>query len=414
MGKLNDKAVQAAQPGEKVRKISDGDGLSLVVQPNGSKLWWLRYRFGGKEKTLSLGQYPLVTLKQAREWAYDARKLLAAGSDPGEVKKAAAAEAAPASAPIGETVEQIAREWFEKFSKQWAPGHASKIERRLERDLFPHLGRAGIAAVRPAELLAVARRVEARGAVETAHRLLNNCGQVWRYAVATGRAERDITGDLKGALPPVKTSHLGAITEPDEVGALLRAIEEYRGGEVVRLALRLAPHVFLRPGELRQGRKEEFKLGEEAGEWEIPAKKMKGRRPHVVPLSRQAVEIIRDAMEAAGDSEWLFPSPLSASRCISDMALLTAIRRMGYSKEEMTAHGFRAMASTNLEHLGYDVRLIELQLAHADQNDVRAAYKRDVSRLQIEARAKMMQDWSDYLDSLRVGAQVIPFRSASS
>lgn len=406
MGKLNDKAVQAAQPGEKVRKISDGDGLSLIVQPNGSKLWWLRYRFGGKEKTLSLGQYPLVSLRQAREWAHDARRLLAAGSDPGEAKKTASAEAAPA--PAGETVEAIAREWFEKFSKQWVPGHASKIERRLERDLFPHLGKTEIAAVRPAELLAVARRVEARGAVETAHRLLNNCGQVWRYAVATGRAERDITGDLKGALAPVKSEHLGAITEPGEVGALLRAIEEYRGGEVVRLALRLAPHVFLRPGELRQGRWEE--INEEAGEWVIPAEKMKGRRPHIVPLSRQALAIIEDLREVTGGGEWMFPSPQSAARCISDMALLTAIRRMGYGKEEMTAHGFRAMASTNLEHMGCDVRLIELQLAHADQNDVRAAYKRDVSRLQIEARAKMMQEWSDYLDALRTGAKVLPFK----
>lgn len=406
MGKLNDKAVQAAQPGTKARKISDGDGLALVVQPNGSKLWWLRYRFDGKEKTLSLGQYPLVTLKEAREQAFEARKLLANGVDPGEVKKAAIVEASPA--PLGETVEQIAREWFEKFSKQWAPGHASKIERRLERDLYPHLGKAEISAVRPAELLAVARRVETRGAIETAHRLLNNCGQVWRYAVATGRAERDITSDLKGALAPTKTAHLGAITEPQEVGALLRAIEEYRGGEVVRLALRLAPHVFLRPGELRQGRWSE--INEEAKEWLIPAEKMKGRRPHVVPLSEQSLAIIAELREVSGESEWMFPSPQSATRCISDMALLTAIRRMGYGKEEMTAHGFRAMASTNLEHMGYDVRLIELQLAHADTNDVRAAYKRDVSRLQIEQRTKMMQEWSDYLDALKTGAQVLPFK----
>lgn len=410
MGKLTDKAVLAAKAQDKDYKIFDGDGLFLLVRPSGSRLWRLKYRFNSKEKLLALGAYPLVTLKDARERTFEARKRLDQGFDPSEDRKEAKIERESLPVGKGETVELIAREWFEKFSTQWSATHASKIGRRLERDLYPHLGKSEIADVRPAELLAVLRRVEARGAIETAHRLLNNCGQVWRYAVATGRAERDITSDLKGALPPVQSKHLGAITAPVEIGSLLRAIEEYRGSDVVRLALQLAPHVFLRPNELRQGRWEE--LQEEAREWRIPESRMKGRRPHIVPLSDQVMEILAELRKVTGDGDLMFPSPQSSTRAISDMALLTAIRRMGYSGEEMTAHGFRAMASTNLEHMGYDVRVIELQLAHADQNDVRAAYKRDVSRLQVELRAKMMQEWSNYLDGLRARSNVVPLKKA--
>jgi integrase len=408
MGKLNDKTISAARAQDKDYKLSDGDGLFLLVKANGSKLWRMKYRVGSKEKLLSFGQYPLVTLKEARDRTFEARKLLAGGIDPSDAKKAAKTVR---ESEVTETVEQIAREWFDKFSTQWAPGHASKIIRRLERDLFPHLGKNEIKGVMPVGLLAVLRRVEARGAVETAHRLMNNCGQVWRYAVATGRAERDITGDLKGALAPVKGVHLGAITDPCEIGALLRNIEEYKGSDVVRLALQIAPLVFVRPGELRQAKWCEIDIDKR--EWTIPAEKMKGRRPHVVPLSTHAMTIIEDLKKISGDSEYLFPTPQSKTRCLSDAALLSALRRMGYSKEEMTAHGFRAMASTNLEQLGYDVRIIELQLAHADGNEVRAAYKRDTSRLQIEQRAKMMQGWANYLDGLRSGMQVVPFKKVA-
>lgn len=263
MGKLNDKAVAAAKPGEKDYKLADGDGLHLLVKTNGSKLWRLKYRIVGKEKLLSFGQYPIVSLKNAREWALEARKLLAAGLDPMQVRKEAKSAAiASASAPaeVLETLEAIAREWFDKFSSQWVDSHASKIIRRLERDLFPHFKGIGINTVKPIELLAVLRRVEARGALETSHRLLQNCGQIWRYAVATGRAEYDITLSLRGALPPAKETHLGAITEPSEIGKLLRNIDEYKGSEVVRHALKLAPLVFVRPGELRQSKWEEFDL----------------------------------------------------------------------------------------------------------------------------------------------------------
>lgn len=415
MGKLNDKAIQAAKPEEKQYKIADGDGLALIVKPSGTKLWWFRYRLSGKEKTLALGTYPVITLKAARERTQEAKKLLANGSDPMKVKKDAKAAIVEAAIKSEETVEAISREWFEKFSSQWVDSHGSKILRRLERDLFPWIGKDEIKSVPPATLLAVLRRVEARGALETAHRLHQNCGQIWRYAVATGRAERDITGDLKGALPPAKETHLGAITKPEEIGALLRNIDEYKGSEAVRLALRLAPYVFVRPGELRHAEWTEFPNFDNedaAEEWVIPAGKMKAKRQHVVPLSRQVIQILAELKEITGDGKYLFPAVNSRSRCLSDTALLMALRRMGYRKEEMTAHGFRAMASTNLEQLGFDVRLIELQLAHADTNDVRAAYKRDTSRLQIEQRRKMMQHWADYLDSLQQGAQVLPFKIA--
>jgi integrase len=409
MGKLNDKSIQAEKPSERPRKLADGDGLTLVIQPNGKKLWWFRYRFAGKPKTLSIGEYPAITLKDAREHALQARKLLANGADPQEEKKRAKALLVESEAEPVDTVEQISREWFEKFGQQWVESHASKISRRLERDLYPHLGKTEIKTVTPAALLSILRRVEVRGALETAHRLLQNCGQIWRYAVATGRAERDITQDLRGALPPARETHLGAITEPREIGVLLRNIEEYKGSEVVRAALRLAPLVFVRPGELRQAKWEEFDLHGRL--WTIPAGRMKAKRPHVVPLSDQTVALLND-LRAVHSSDYLFPSPRAMTRCLSDVALLAALRRMGYTKEEMTAHGFRALASTNLEQLGYDVRLIELQLAHADQDQVRAAYKRETHLLRLDERKDMMQRWADYLEQLKQGAQIISIRAA--
>lgn len=408
--KLNDKQIQAAKPKTEQYNMADGNGLVLIVRANGTKFWWLRYRFGGKAKTLSLGTYPLISLKDARERTYNARKLLADGTDPGEVKKAVKIAANESPAVLIDTVEMIAKEWFEKFSSQWVDSHADKIIKRLERDLFPHLGKQELKGVTPATLLAVLRRVEARGAIETAHRLHQNCGQIWRYAVATGRTERDITGDLKGAIPPAKGTHLGAITAPAEIGVLLRNIDEYTGSEVVRLALKLAPMVFVRPGELRQAEWTEFDFEEKL--WTIPEGRMKAKKPHIVPLSDQTVAILEELRKITGGGKYLFPSPRSQTRCLSNTALLAALRRMGYTKEEMTAHGFRAMASTNLEQLGYDVRLIELQLAHSDQNEIRAAYKRETHRLMIPERTSMMQAWGNYLDGLRSGAQVLPFKRA--
>jgi integrase len=410
MGKLNDKAIQAAKPREKQYKLTDGDGLTLIVQPTGKKLWWQRYRFGGKEKTFSLGPYPLIGLKDARAKSFEARRLVFDGIDPSKARQAVRAAQAESAKAAGETVEVISREWFQKFSPQWVDSHADRIIRRLEKDVFPFIGNRAIRSVTPVQLLEVLRRVESRGAVETTHRVLQNCGQVWRYAVATGRVERDISGDLKGAIPPAKVKNLGAVVEPAEIGVLLRNIDEYHGSNVVKAALKLAPLVFLRPGELRHAEWDEFDFTN--NEWKIPAEKMKGKRPHVVPLSTQTLALLTELRHLTGEGQYLFPASNSRTRPISDMALLSAIRRMGYGKEEMTAHGFRAMASTNLENLGYDVRLIELQLAHVDQNEVRAAYKRDVSRLQLEQRSKMMQHWADYLDELKAGAKILPFRAA--
>lgn len=415
VGKLNDKAAAALKAAEKDFKVSDGDGLFMLVKTNGSKLWRLKYRFGGKEKLLSLGQYPTVSLKQAREWALDARKLLAGGIDPGQVKNkakaaqiaTAAAIAAPPAQPV-DTVEEISREWLEKFSKRWSDGHLSKLTRQLENNLFPWIGKQEIKSITPAGLLTVLRRVEARGALDTAHRLHQTCGQIWRYAVATGRAERDITGDLKGALPPTEETHLGAITDPTGVGRLLRNIDDYKGSYVVRLALQIAPLTFVRPGELRQAKWTEFDF--EKNLWIIPSERMKMRKPHIVPLSSQVLQLLEELKLACIGSELLFPSPRSKTRCISDMTMLNAFLSMGYERGEMTAHGFRALASTNLEQLGYDVRLIEVQLAHADKDEVRAAYKRDEHLLRLDERKKMMQRWADYLDALRAGAVVLPFK----
>lgn len=415
VGKLNDKAAAALKAAEKDFKVSDGDGLFMLVKTNGAKLWRLKYRFAGKEKLLSFGQYPLVSLKQAREWTQEARKLLAGGNDPGQIKAetkaaqitSAAAVAAPLAEPV-DTVEEISREWLEKFSKRWSDGHLSKLTRQLENNLFPWIGKQEIKSITPAGLLAVLRRVEARGALDTAHRLHQTCGQVWRYAVATGRTDRDITGDLRGALPPAVETHLGSITEPIKVGQLLRNIDDYKGSHVVRLALQIAPLVFARPGELRQARWNEFDF--EKNLWLIPEERMKMRKPHVVPLSSQVLKLLNELKLASNGSELLFPSPRSQTRCISDMTMLNAFLTMGYQRGEMTAHGFRALASTNLEQLGYDVRLIEVQLAHADKDVVRAAYKRDEHLLRLEERKKMMHHWADYLDSLRTGAAVLPFK----
>lgn len=407
MGKLSDKQILSAKSKDKQYKLIDGDGLNLVIKPNGTKLWWLRYRVNGKEKTFSIGQYPLVSLTTARVKAFELRQQLSNNLDPMQVKREKAAERAIAQKPI-DTVEAVAREWFLKFSPQWVDSHSSKIIRRLERDLFPHIGASDIAKITPASLLMVLRKIESRGALETAHRLHQNCGQIWRYAVATGRAERDITGDLRGALPPARETHLGAITDPKEIGALLRNIDDYKGSEVVRFALKLAPLLFVRPGELRHAKWEEFDIPNSI--WTIPAGRMKAKRPHVAPLSKQVTALLND-LRKLHTSDYLFPSPRATTRCLSDVALLAALRRMGYTKDEMTAHGFRSMASTNLEQLGFDVRLIELQLAHADKDQVRAAYKRETHLLRLDERKEMMQRWAEYLDQLKKGAEVIPLRA---
>jgi len=403
---LTDRALRSAKPQSKTVKLFDGGGMYLEINPGGGKWWRWKYRYTGKEKRLSLGVYPDVSLKAAREKRDAARRQLAAGIDPGEARKAEKLAQAGA-----ESFEVIAREWHAKFSPGWVASHGDRIMRRLEMDVFPWLGKRPIADIRAPELLTALRRIESRGAQETAHRAMQNCGQVFRYAVATGRAERDPTGDLRGALPPPKEKHHASIIEPKRIGALLRAIDDYEGYYVTKCALRLAPLVFVRPGELRQAQWPEIDL--EKGEWRIPGERMKMREQHIVPLSSQAVEILRElepltnrGIEARPNApRFVFPSARSRERAMSNNAVLAALRRMGYAKDEMTGHGFRSMASTLLHEQGWNHQVIERQLAHAERNAVSAAYN---FAEHLPERRRMMQAWADYLDALKVRAEVIP------
>lgn len=398
---LTDTAIRTAKPAEKPRRLFDGGGLYLEVSPAGGKLWRLKYRYGGKERRLALGIYPDTGLKDAREKRDAARKLLAAGVDPGEQRKA---EKAAGEERAANSLEVVAREWHAKQSATWVELHASRIMLRLENDIFPWLGSRPIADITAKELLTTVNRIVDRGAVESAHRVLQNCGQVLRYAIATGRAERNPVADLRGALPPVKQTHLAAITDPNAIGALLRAIDGYQGSFVTKCALKLAPLVFVRPGELRQAEWAEFDL--DAAQWNIPAEKMKMREPHLVPLSPQAVDILRELQALTGRGRYLFPSARGPQRPMSNNAVLSALRRMGYATDEMSGHGFRAMARTVLDEvLHFRPDYIEHQLAHAVRDPNGRAYNRTAHLVE---RRKMMSGWADYLDTLKTGGNVVP------
>ncbi len=401
---LTDTAIKNAKPGEKARKLYDSGGLYLEVSPKGGKWWRFKYRFGGKEKRLSLGVYPDISLKNARDRRDDARKLVANAVDPAEHRKA---EKATNTEQAANSFEVIAREWFAKHSTNWVPSHADRIIRRLERDIFPWIGDKPIATLTPPQLLGTIRRIEERGALETAHRALANCGQVLRYAVATGRAERDPSGDLRGALPPVKGTHFASVTDPKKVGEILRAIDGYEGTLIVRCALHLAPLVFVRPGELRHAEWAHINL--DKAEWRYTVTKTD--TPHIVPLSHQAVTILQELQPFTGKGRYVFPSARSAVRPMSDNAVLAAMRNLGIRKEDMTGHGFRAMARTILdEELGFRPEYIEHQLAHAVRDPNGRAYNRTVH---LEERRKMMQDWADYLDKLKAGAEIIPINQSA-
>lgn len=402
---LTDLKIKQAKPRVKTYRISDGAGLYLEISPKGGKWWRLKYRFDGREKRLSMGVYPQVSLRAARERREEARKLLADGVDPSENRKAIKMAKEDQAA---NSFEVIAKEWLAKHSSQWTPGHTKNITRRLERNIYPWLGHHPISDIRAPELLDILRRAEARGALETAHRALQNCGQIFRYAVVTGRAERDPSMDLKGALTPVKSKHLAAITDPDAVGQLLRAIDSYEGHYVTQYALRLAPLVFVRPWELRGAEWQEINL--KKAEWNIPAERMKMREPHLVPLSKQAVAILKDIHPLTSKGRYVFPSIRSMNRPMSNNAILAALRRMGYEKHEMTGHGFRAMARTILDEvLGVRPDFIEHQLAHSVRDPNGRAYNRTTHLAQ---RKKMMQQWADYLDGLKAGAKVIPLSAS--
>ena len=401
---LTNITILKAKPADKPVRLFDGGGLYLEISPAGGKLWRLKYRFNGKEKRLALGIYPDVSLARAREKRHEARTLLADGNDPSENRKAQKAARADRAA---NSFEVVAREWFAKFKPNWVEAHSDKVIRRLERDMFPWIGGKPVADVGAPDLLACLRRIENRGTVETAHRALQSCGQIFRYAVATGRAARDPTGDLRGALSTVKGTHLASITEPTAVGGLLRACDGYQGSFVTKCALRLAPLAFVRPGELRNAEWTEIDL--ERAEWNIPAERMKMREPHLVPLSTQAVAILQELNAVTGGGRYVFPGARTNGRPMSDNAILAALRRMGFAKDEMSGHGFRAMARTILDEvLGVRPDFIEHQLAHAVRDPNGRAYNRTAH---LAERRKMMQQWADYLDKLRIGAEVIPIHA---
>jgi integrase len=350
----------------------------------------------GKEKKLSLGAYPEVSLAQARDRQLDARRLLANGVDPGEHKKQVKRAARVAAA---NTFEAVAREWFAKFKPIWAESHSCKVLLRLENDLLPWLGPRPITAIEPGELLETVRRVEVRGTLDSAHRCLGYCGQIFRYAIATARTNRNPASDLRGALPPATGGHFASIVDPEGVGELLKAIDGYQGGFVTCCALRLAPLTFVRPGELRTAEWGHFFL--DAAEWRIPAERMKMREDLIVPLSRQAAKIITELKPLTGEGRYLFPAEYTRSRPMSENTVNAALRRLGYSSDEMTGHGFRAMARTLLdEELEYRVEWIEHQLAHEVKDPNGRAYNRTAF---LAGRKEMMQGWADYLDRLREG-----------
>ena len=402
---LTDTAVKKAKQQPTAYKLYDTGGMFVLVAPTGGKLWRLKYRYAGKEKLLSLGAYPEVSLADARIKRDEARKQLHDGVDPGEARKAVKRARASSAA---NSFEAIAREWHTKFADTWAPSHADRVLRLLERDVLPWIGHRPIADIAAPELLAVLRRIESRGALETAHRARIYAGLVFRYALHTGRADRDPASDLRGALPPKRDGHFSAATNPEQLGDLLRALDGYKGSPVVRAALLLAPMVFVRPGELRSARWADIDL--DKAEWRFTVPKTK--TPHIVPLAPQAVAILRDLQPLTGDGPYVFPCARSKQRPMSDNAILSAMRRMGIDKTTACGHGFRASARTMLDEvLGFPPHLVEHQLAHAVRDPLGRAYNRTTH---LPERRKMMRDWADFLDKVRRDVKVIALKRAAA
>ena len=407
---LTDIAIRNAKPGSKALKMADGGGMFLLVTPAGGKLWRLKYRVDGREKLLSIGAYPEISLSEARKRRDQARELMAQGQDPSREKRRAKAR----SKAEGEnTFTTLAREYASKRKrdgqKAWAPATASRSEYLLSL-LDSSIGRMPVAEIEPADVLTAIRKIEGKGNLESARRTLQLASAVFRYAVATARLASDPTRDLRGALTAPTVTHYGAITDASRVGELLRAIDGYEGMGAAKIALQLAPHVFVRPGELRHALWEEIDL--EAALWTLPAEKTKMRKAHHVPLSKQAVAILREALTLSGPTGYVFPSVRTRARPMSENTLNAGLRRMGYTSEEMTAHGFRAMASTLLNESGmWSPDAIERALAHGDSDKVRAAYHRGAH---WNERLEMAQWWSDHLDGLRKGADVVPFKGRAA
>lgn len=398
---LTDIAIRNAKPQVKSIKLFDADGLYLLLNPNRSKWWRLDYRFEGKRKTLSMGVYPDVSLKLARERCREARSLLAIGTDPGEQRKA---ERQAKSEAGSNTFEALAREWMVTRGKEWTESYTSKTKSALERNAFPAIGRKPITEITSPDVLAMLRAIESRGIVDMAHRIQQHCGAIFRYAIATGRAINDPIPSLKGALSTVRQEHYAALTDPVEFAQLLRDIDGYRGEATTKAAMQLLALTFQRTKEVRFAEWAQFDL--EAALWRIPAEIMKMREAHIVPLSTQAIEVLKRMQAITGGGRLVFPSSTSRERPISENTVVYALARMGY-KGRMTGHGFRSVASTLLNEQGFRSDLIERQLAHSEKNSVRAAYNRAEY---LPERKKMMQKWADYLDRLKAGAEIIQLR----
>ncbi len=402
----------AKSDGRRIRKLRDDKGLYLWVYDDGRKYWRLRYYWRTKEKNLALGVYPQVSLKAARAQRDEARKLIAADIDPAHARKL---EKLAKGAATANTFKVIAEEWVAKGKREGkAPATINKLEWLL-RLVYPLLGDRPISEIEPPELLAALRTIERRGRYETAKRMRSTCGAVFRYAIATARASRDPSADLKDALTSHKAKHHASITEPDAIGALLRAIDGYDGQPETRLGLKLLALTFVRPGELRFSEWSEFDVA--AKEWRIPSERMKMRSPHRVPLSTQALVVLEELHPLTGRSCYLFPSVRSLTRPMSENTLNAALRRLGYTTDDMTAHGFRSMASTRLNEMRlkrngqtthWPSEAIERQLAHQERNKIRAAYTSDLEYW--DDRVEIMQAWADHLDALRANSKVVSFR----
>ncbi|MFP6829553.1 MAG: integrase arm-type DNA-binding domain-containing protein [Gammaproteobacteria bacterium] len=396
--------ISTIKPTNRTQRLFDGSGLYLEVSPSGAKYWRQKYRYKGKEKRLAHGVYPDISLKQARERRDTAKRLLANDIDPGEHKKSLKAAAITGNE---NSFEVVALEWHAKQIVRWSEVHAVSIKRLLDRDIFPWLGKHPVAEITPPQLLVVVRRIENRGAIETAHRALSNCGQIFRYGIATTRCQRDPSSDLKGALTPVKHGHFAAITEPKRIGELLRMIDGHQCTLVVSCALKLSPLLFLRPSELRKCKWQDINLSTK----ELRFVVSKTQEPLIVPLSKQAIAILEELKPLTENGEFVFPNARSRKRPMSNNAVLGALRSMGIPKEEMCGHGFRAMARTLLDEvLGERPDIIEHQLAHAVRDPNGRAYNRTAH---LPERRQMMQRWANYLDNLREGASVVPLRAGS-
>ena len=389
---LTDKAITQAKPKDKLYRLSDntGNNLSLEVTPQGGKRWRFRYRFNNTPKMISLGTYPAVTLKEARDKAIEAKKAVEQGVDPSIKKKIV---------QDGNTFESVAKDWFDRFAPTTTPRYSKEVWSRLERDVFPFIGKKLLTDIDAPTVLAVLRRTEERGVIVTTYKIKSHISQVFKYAIACGLVYADPSISLSPALQSRKPKPMPSIIEPKEVGKLMVAIDGYTGS-VVRNALLLGALTFVRPGELRTAEWKEFDM--EAAEWRIPAEKMKMKRPHLVPLSTQVLEILEKLKQLTGHSTYLFPSIRTITRPMSDVTVNAALKTLGYAQGEMTGHGFRAMATSLLAERGWNADVIDRQLAHVEKNKVKAAYNRSEH---LDERRKMMQAWADYLDVLKTNAK---------